>query len=316
MHSFFNKFITRNSSLRQFVKQYDNCLASREQREREFDAADFHTVIPCATKSAIEAQFQHVYTHEKFREVQAHFREKVNCVTRSMHSTLGFTTYEVVEHVSNSTFNKCLVTYDAVSRKVKCQCLLFKSRGILCRHSLSILSFERVDNIAPRYILERWSKNIKRRHTHIKSSQDEPLLEPKSKRFNDLVFRSHNICEFASESEELTRILHRVFDKVMDEMQEYQEKSKGKSSLSHEEATLSDMNNLQSPPCVKTRGWPKNRLGSNLEKKISNATKKKKIALTELNLLDCGSTIQSISTLYNAPDMNFSREDYRSFSFY
>ncbi|RYR22231.1 hypothetical protein Ahy_B03g067509 [Arachis hypogaea] len=34
MHTFFNKFITRNSSLIQFVKQYDNCLRSREQRER------------------------------------------------------------------------------------------------------------------------------------------------------------------------------------------------------------------------------------------------------------------------------------------
>ncbi|XP_057734202.1 protein FAR-RED IMPAIRED RESPONSE 1-like [Arachis stenosperma] len=54
---FFNKFITRNSSLRQFVKQYDNYVASTEQRKREFDAADFHTVIPCATKLAIEAQF-------------------------------------------------------------------------------------------------------------------------------------------------------------------------------------------------------------------------------------------------------------------
>ncbi|QHN96525.1 Protein FAR-RED IMPAIRED RESPONSE [Arachis hypogaea] len=190
MHSFFNKFITRNSSLRQFVKQYDNCLASREQTEREFDAADFHTMISCATKSAIEAQFQHVYTHEKFREVQAQFRGKVNCITRSMHSTLGFTTYEV------------------------CQCLLFESRGILYCHSLRVLSFKRVDNVAPKYILGRWSKNIKRRHTHIKSSQDEPLLEPRSKRFDELVFQSHNICEFASEFEELTRILHRAFDKL------------------------------------------------------------------------------------------------------
>ncbi|RYR27648.1 hypothetical protein Ahy_B01g051667 [Arachis hypogaea] len=204
MHSFFNKFITQNSSLRQFVKQYNNCLASKEQAEREFDAADFYTVIPGTTKSAIEAQFQH-------------------------------------------------------------------SRGILCRHSLRVLSFERVDNVAPKYILKRWSKNIKRRHTHIKSSQDKPLLEPRSKRFDELVFRLHNICEFAYEFEELTRILHRAFDKVMAEMEEYQERSKGKSLLMHEEATLSNVNDLQSPPRVKTRGRPKNRLGSNLEKKISNA---------------------------------------------
>ncbi|RYR66848.1 hypothetical protein Ahy_A03g012946 [Arachis hypogaea] len=165
MHSFFNKFITQNSSLRQFVKQYDNCLASRKQAEREFDAADFHTVIPCAIKSAIER----VDTHEKFREVQAQFRGKVNCITRSMHSTLGFTTYKVIEQVSNSTFNKFVVTYDTVSRDVKCNCLLFESRGILCHHSLSVLSFERVDNVAPKYILECWSKNINRRHRHIKS---------------------------------------------------------------------------------------------------------------------------------------------------
>ncbi|XP_015933166.1 protein FAR-RED ELONGATED HYPOCOTYL 3-like [Arachis duranensis] len=267
MHSFFNKFITRNSFLRQFVKHYDNCLASREQREREFDAADFHTMIPYATKSVIEVEFQHVYTHEKFRKVQAQFRGKVNCITRSMHSTLGFTTYKVVEQVADSTFNKFVITYDAVSREVKYQCLLFESRGILCRHSLSVLSFERVDNGAPKYIPEHWSKNIKRRHTHIKSSQDEPLLELRSKRFDELVFRSHNIYEFASKSDELTRILHWKFDKVMAEMQEYQERSKGKSLLYHEEATLSDVNDLQSPPRIKTRGRLKNKLGLNFEKK-------------------------------------------------
>ncbi|RYQ79343.1 hypothetical protein Ahy_Scaffold6g108072 [Arachis hypogaea] len=310
MHSFFNKFITRNSSLRQFVKQYDNCLASREQAEREFDAADFHTVIPCTSKSTIEAQFQHVYTHEKFKEFQTQFRGKVKCITRSMHSTLGFITYEVIEQVSNSTFNKFVVTYDVVSRDVKCHCLLFEFRDILCRHSLSVLSFERVDNVAPKYILERWSKNIKRRHTHIKNSQDEPLLEPRSKRFDELVFQSHNICEFASESEELTGILHRAFDKVMAEMEEYQGRSKEKSLLTHEETTLSNVNDLQSPPRVKTRGRLKNRLGSNLEKKISNLMKKKKkTSPSELNLLDSESPIQSSSTLYNTLDMNYPRED-------
>ncbi|RYR67253.1 hypothetical protein Ahy_A03g013559 [Arachis hypogaea] len=281
-------------------------VAFREQAKREFDAVNFHTVIPYATKSAIEAQFQHVYTDEKFGEVQAQFRGKVNCITRSMHSTLGFTTYEVIEQVSNSTFNKFVVTYDAVSPDVKCHCLLFESRGILCRHSLSVLSFERVDNVALKYILERWSKNIKRRHTHIKSSQDEPLLEPRSKRFDKL----HNICEFTSESEELTEILHRAFNKVMAEMEEYQERRKRKSLLTDEEATLSNVNDLQSPPCVKTRGRPKNRLVSNLEKKISNAMKKKKkTAPSELNLLDSRSSIQSSSTLYDAPDMNYPRDD-------
>ncbi|QHN82677.1 Protein FAR-RED ELONGATED HYPOCOTYL [Arachis hypogaea] len=123
--------------------------------------------------------------------------------------------------------------------------LIIRVKGILCRHSLSALSFERVNKVSPRYILERWSKNLKRKHTHIKSSHDEPLLEPRSKRFDDLVFRSQNICEFASEFEEPTAILHRAYDNAMVAMQEYKAKSKEKCSLSHEDASLEDINKLQ-----------------------------------------------------------------------
>ncbi|RYQ79576.1 hypothetical protein Ahy_Scaffold5g107803 isoform B [Arachis hypogaea] len=120
-------------------------------------------------------------------------KSKHNLEKRSTQSALGYTTYEVVEQISNSTFNKFAVTYDVISFEVKCQCLLFESKGILCRHSLSALSFERVNKVSLRYILERWSKNVKRRHTHIKSSHDEPLFEPRR-------------------SEELTGILHRAYD--------------------------------------------------------------------------------------------------------
>ncbi|QHO53430.1 Transposon protein [Arachis hypogaea] len=242
---FFNKFITWNNSFIQFVKQYDNCLGSKEQREREreSDAADFHTVIPCTTKFSIEAQFQHVYTLEKFKKVQAQFKENVKCITRSKHSALGYTVYEVVEQIFNSTFNKSAVTYDT-------------------------------------------SKNVKRRHTHIKSSHDEPQLEPKSKIFDELVFRSQNIYEFASESEELAAILYRAYDNVMVEMQELKVKSKGACSLSHEDANLEAINELQSPPRVRTRGRPKNRSGSKMEKQIANASKKKKTkALSKIKVM-------------------------------
>ncbi|KAL4381604.1 hypothetical protein AHAS_Ahas04G0150100 [Arachis hypogaea] len=61
----------------------------------------------------------------------------------------------------------------------------------------------------------------------------------------------------------------------MFEIQEYQERSKEKSSLSHEEGTLSDVNDLQSPPRVKTRGRPKNKLGSNLKKDLKCHEEKK-----------------------------------------
>ncbi|XP_057719097.1 uncharacterized protein LOC130933478 [Arachis stenosperma] len=136
--------------------------------------------------------------------------------------------------------------------------------------------------------------------THIhQSSHDEPLLEPRSKRFDKLVFRSQNICEFASESDELTAILYRAYDKVMVEMEELKAKSKGTSSLSPKDANLESVNELQSPPKIRTRGCPKNRLGSKLDKQIANASKKKKMkALNELNLFDAASVVHSNSSQY------------------
>ncbi|RYR20719.1 hypothetical protein Ahy_B03g065937 [Arachis hypogaea] len=293
----------RNVSEQEDAKEFGKYL---EQAERESDAADFHTVIPCTTKSSIEAQFQEAYTHAKFREVQAQFRGKANCITRLKNSALGYSVYEVGEQVSSSIFNKFVVTYDSVAAEVKCQCLLFESRGILCRHALSVLSFEQVSQVSPRYILERWSKKVKRRHTHIKNSHDEPLMEPRSKRFDQLVFRSQNICEFASELEELTAILHRAYDNVMAEMEALKAKRKGTSSLSHEDANLESVNELQSPPRIRTRGRPKNRLGSKLEKQIANATKKKKTkVLSEINLFDAASTAHSNSSQYQGHVMNY-----------
>ncbi|RYR48354.1 hypothetical protein Ahy_A07g034384 [Arachis hypogaea] len=293
----------RNVSEQEDAKEFGKYL---EQAERESDAADFHTVIPCATKSSIEAQFQDAYTHAKFREVQAQFRGKANCITRLKNSALSYSVYEVGEQVSSSIFNKFVVTYDSVAAEVKCECLLFESRGILCRHALSVLSFEQASQVSPRYILERWSKKIKRRHTHIKSSHDEPLMEPRSKRFDQLVFRSQNICEFASESEELTAILHRAYDNVMAEMEALKAKRKGTSSLSHEDANLESVNELQSPPRIRTRGRPKNRLGSKLEKQIANGTKKKKTkVLSEINLFDAASAAHSNSSQYQGHVMNY-----------
>ncbi|RYR56634.1 hypothetical protein Ahy_A05g022319 isoform C [Arachis hypogaea] len=65
-----------------------------------------------------------------------------------------------------------------------------------------------------------------------------------------------------------------------------------------------------------------------MEKKIANATKKKKASSKRvyidlllirekcLNFLDGGSMIQSSSNLYHAQDMNYLREDYRNVTFW
>ncbi|RYR28213.1 hypothetical protein Ahy_B01g052331 [Arachis hypogaea] len=264
---------------------------NKEQREREFDAADFYTVIPCATKSSIEAQFHHLHfrwdaEHDlTIKKIFDHrmgrrLKQMLNDVRQGQdHRTtwlqldimmalyVHWETDEGFQHRcltnranrprKSSKYTGSLATFmktkvrlsksldpeatltetfkythalkenketfadqqeDATDGSaasvvdpdvVWCKTALapykncvygvgwfFTSslctstlREILCRYSLSALSFEQVDKVAPRYILERWSKNVKRRHTYIKRSHNEPLLEPRSRRFDDLVFR-------------------------------------------------------------------------------------------------------------------------------
>ncbi|RYQ79374.1 hypothetical protein Ahy_Scaffold6g108113 [Arachis hypogaea] len=52
----------------------------------------------------------------------------------------------------------------------------------------------------------------------------------------------------------------------MVEMEELKAKRKGTCSLSHKDANLESINELQSPPRVRIRGRPKNRLSSKLDK--------------------------------------------------
>ncbi|MED6218388.1 hypothetical protein PIB30_026351 [Stylosanthes scabra] len=56
-------------------------------------------------------------------------------------------------------------------------------------------------------------------------------------------------------------------------------------SVTHQEGSLDRMNDLHSPTRVRSRGRPRKRLGSTLEKEIaSSSNKKKRKALSEVNV--------------------------------
>ncbi|QHN81435.1 Protein FAR-RED ELONGATED HYPOCOTYL [Arachis hypogaea] len=130
------------SNLQQFVTQYDNCLANKAQQEYELDAASFNTIIPCATASTIEKQFQKEYTHAKFNELQKEFRAKANCFSTKEHEEGYVVTYKVIKEIENGdkmfdvTYK---VLFDSSTSNVSCQCHLFESKRILYRHGLSVL---------------------------------------------------------------------------------------------------------------------------------------------------------------------------------
>nr|XP_025693073.1 protein FAR1-RELATED SEQUENCE 1-like [Arachis hypogaea] len=221
MHSYFDKFINNKSLLIQFVKQYDNCLGWKEQQEREADVEDYKSIIPCATNSLIEKQFQGAYTNAKFKEVQKQFRKKASCILHLMKAVSTSKVYSILEDVSTSKERVYEVNYNAETKDITCMCQMFESRGILCHHSLVVLGHERVRKIPRRYIMDRWSKLVKRRHSDIKSSHDSSLLNPKTERFDDLCSHSNSVAQFASQTKETSDILHRYLDMAMAECQKH-----------------------------------------------------------------------------------------------
>nr|XP_012575220.1 protein FAR-RED IMPAIRED RESPONSE 1-like [Cicer arietinum] len=142
IHSFFDGYINSTTSLNQFVKQYDNALKSRAEKEFEADFNSMDTTISCGSNSSIEKQFQGEYTRAKFKEDQTEFRSKMNCAA-SFYSVKELKPqidrfdklckhfYEVVEVVAESEdatkalheilyqFNSNVPTMDTTINKVK-----------------------------------------------------------------------------------------------------------------------------------------------------------------------------------------------------
>ncbi|XP_029154699.1 protein FAR1-RELATED SEQUENCE 5-like [Arachis hypogaea] len=69
----------RSESMHTFYGGYLHSKTNLEQRELEDDAADSRGVIPCATTSRMEKQFQQKYTMSILWDVQTEFVKKANC---------------------------------------------------------------------------------------------------------------------------------------------------------------------------------------------------------------------------------------------
>ncbi|QHO18756.1 Protein FAR-RED ELONGATED HYPOCOTYL [Arachis hypogaea] len=304
MHSYFDKFLNNKSLLIQF------------QQEREADVEDYKSIIPYATNSLIEKQFQGAYTNAKFKEVQKQFRKKANCILHLMKAVSTSKVYSILEDVSTSKERVYEVNYNAETKDITCMCQMFESRGILCRHSLVVLGHERMREIPRRYILDRWSKLVKRRHSDIKSSHDPSLLNPKTERFDDLCSHSNSVAQFASQTKETSDILYPHVANSSSNANELDNlltledggKDGGKDVLSiFVGGCIISIQDIKSPPYVSTKGRPTNRLRSEKDKMIKKKTdaKKRKSEITEKEDNQLIRDSQSLSFNEQLQDANY-----------
>ncbi|XP_052170376.1 protein FAR1-RELATED SEQUENCE 5-like [Diospyros lotus] len=204
INAFFDGYVHSKTSLKQFVEQYEQALWCKVEKEFQADFKSFSQMVPCATKYAIEKQFQEVYTISKFREFQEEFTGKVYCEVVS--STMGGSVprYDVREDVMlDGGVRKKMFTvlFQRETTEFVCSCHLYEFRGIVCRHAISILLRNDVTILPERYILRRWMRDVSRRRTRVAVNYDGWMNTPAQVRFDKMCNAFTNVADLVADDE-------------------------------------------------------------------------------------------------------------------
>ncbi|XP_017441073.1 protein FAR1-RELATED SEQUENCE 1-like [Vigna angularis] len=242
-----------------------------------------NTTVACGSQSPIERQFQVQYTHAKFEEVQTEFHSRMNCFIKDTLKDDLWNTYTIKEErmwEGNRLPDKFYkVQFDPLTQTTTCSCQLFEFRGIICRHSLLVFGQEDVYSVPSQYILRRWSKNIRRRHTLIAASYSNSSNDPRMERHKMLCKRFYEIAEVACESEVASQLRY---------------DTGACTSIPHSPVGTSDVL-VHSPATVKRKGCPRtNRLKSTVEKRTQRRKSASCRKTSTTPTLQCGARASNV----------------------
>ncbi|KAL4293834.1 hypothetical protein AHAS_Ahas18G0167700 [Arachis hypogaea] len=180
-----------------------------------------------------------------------------------------------------------MVEFDPLSRKGQCECNKFESAGILCCHTLAVWSYYRVDTVPSCYVLPRWSTNVIRKHTYIKSSHDVAQSDESNNLFRHLCSEFYNVAQEFVACEEEATILRAAFWDAKAKLTDYRA-SMHSTTIAATQNTMPTqstggaiVHDIRGPSRVKTKGRPKSkRLGVELDKSIKKSMQKKEEEIT------------------------------------
>ncbi|MED6113254.1 hypothetical protein PIB30_069121 [Stylosanthes scabra] len=157
-------------------------------------------------------------------------------------------------------FDTYKVVFDLVSHECRCDYNMFQSKGIVCCHMLSKFSKFRVNEVPTCYILPRWSKNVRRKHTYIQSSHDVNYSDESHNLFRGLRSYFYNVAQDFLCNKEGALILHSSMDNARIKLGEHRT-AKLQSSIPIQQSCGAQgsqcsisVDRLQAPALVSTKG--------------------------------------------------------------
>ncbi|XP_026446056.1 protein FAR-RED IMPAIRED RESPONSE 1-like [Papaver somniferum] len=205
INAFFKDYVTSKTMLKQFVYQYEQATNEKVEKESQSDFKSHNSMLSIVTTYEYEVQVRKLYTTSKFKEFQDELTGMMYCIFMSSQENDNLSTYGIREDIVVGEGKKRMIftiSYKKDECVVQCNCCLYESRGILCRHALVVLIRNDVDEFPEKYILRRWRKDVSRSHTKVKVNFNACSATPERQRYDKMCSAFMKIAYLASTSEE------------------------------------------------------------------------------------------------------------------
>ncbi|GAV78242.1 FAR1 domain-containing protein/SWIM domain-containing protein/MULE domain-containing protein [Cephalotus follicularis] len=210
INSFFDKYISREDTFKEFIKQYRAFTQDRNELEAkaEFEARNKQPAL--RSLSALEKQLSFVYTDAVFKKFQVEILGVVSCHLQKESEDEATVIFRVDDFAEHQNF---FVAWKEAESEICCLCRSFEYRGFLCKHAILVLQMSGVSDIPSCYILKRWTKDAKIGQN---SSQTSSKHHYRVQRFNDLCKHAIKLGEEGSLSQEAYNIAVQALEEALE----------------------------------------------------------------------------------------------------
>ncbi|XP_073525555.1 uncharacterized protein [Phyllobates terribilis] len=224
INPFFEKYVFKQTTLKEFLERYELALYKNHKEEILADIESRDSIPALKTKCPFEIQLCKIYTNGIFQRFQVEVEEMYSCFsTIQLHSNGIYLVKErILSEDSKKEIRDFEVLFNRVTSEVFCVCNCFSFNGFLCRHALSVLNFNEVEEIPARYVVSRWKKDYKR--VHCNDYGDNVDGDEKVLRFNKLYESALRVVEEGLVSHEQYEIAVKSLEEAIGRISSIKEK--------------------------------------------------------------------------------------------
>lgn len=220
--SFFEVYLDKHTPLKEFLDKYDQALQTHYQLEALADLDSRNSSFMLKSRCYFELQLSKLYTNDILRKFEREVEGMYACIsTRQLNVEGPVMSYVVKEQIEVDGHRRETrdyeVFYNPSETEVLCVCGVFNFRGYLCRHSLSVLSQNAVEEVPPQYILSRWRKDINRNYVLDHSCSGIDVNNPVH-RYDHLYKCIVQVAEEGRKSEDRYKVALQALDEILNKL--------------------------------------------------------------------------------------------------